>query len=123
TSFIVLVELLHGEGIALLFGVVVAFIAIMVHLPLSPFKNDAMDRLQLIVLINQFIIQLVMLHGQDGTSGSDLGLSITLVVIQFVKDLAQHEWNMRMCYRDSDMDNRRSVAAIRERVLSTAFYP
>ncbi|KAK3260683.1 hypothetical protein CYMTET_30371 [Cymbomonas tetramitiformis] len=69
TGFVVLVDMLGGADMALVYAVLIATFAIVLHQRYSPYQNDSLDELQLTILVNQFLVQigLVMIQLQSDT--------------------------------------------------------
>ncbi|KAK3257182.1 hypothetical protein CYMTET_33721 [Cymbomonas tetramitiformis] len=61
TGMVVVVDLCLGSAIAVLYAVMVAFVSIILHQRCNPYKEDSVDELQLVILCNQFVVQLLIL--------------------------------------------------------------
>ncbi|KAK3233107.1 hypothetical protein CYMTET_56577, partial [Cymbomonas tetramitiformis] len=83
TGIVVLVGLFAGDGPAIMYAMIISVVAIMLHMRYSPYKNAALDDLQLAILVNQFAIQIMilMVHLDERTSGF---LGISLLIMQCV---------------------------------------
>ncbi|KAK3240095.1 hypothetical protein CYMTET_50032 [Cymbomonas tetramitiformis] len=82
TCVVVVVILVTDQMSAgLIFALLIAWFAGMLHLRFSPFKSDAMDRLQLTILVNQFIVQLTLAYFQM-QDGNAQGIGIFILVLQ-----------------------------------------
>ncbi|KAK3277686.1 hypothetical protein CYMTET_14322, partial [Cymbomonas tetramitiformis] len=81
TGVVVAVQLFSNEMTSLIYAVLLAFVAITLHLSYTPFKNDSMDQLQLTVLMNQFLLQLIIIWFYvDASIGTVIG--IVMVAMQ-----------------------------------------
>ncbi|KAK3259308.1 hypothetical protein CYMTET_31689 [Cymbomonas tetramitiformis] len=85
TGAVMVVEMLstRRENASLPFAVIVSVIALLLHVHCSPYNYDSLDQLQLIILVNQFIVQfaLLVLHMQHSDEERDLA-GIILVTLQ-----------------------------------------
>ncbi|KAK3237526.1 hypothetical protein CYMTET_52405, partial [Cymbomonas tetramitiformis] len=61
TGVVVMVSLFWGTSAALLYGLLVAFYATLVHVRYNPYKNPVLNSLQMIILVNQCCIQIILL--------------------------------------------------------------
>lgn len=80
---VVVVVILVTESLSagLIFALLIAWFAGMLHLRFSPFKSDAMDRLQLTILVNQFVVQLTLAYFQM-EDGNTQAIGIFILVLQ-----------------------------------------
>ncbi|KAK3268964.1 hypothetical protein CYMTET_22564 [Cymbomonas tetramitiformis] len=83
TGVVVLVSMLAGEDVALVYSLIISFTAILVHQRYSPYKNDALDELQLFILLNQFVVQTAILLMKLEPEKDEM-LGIFLLLIQGV---------------------------------------
>ncbi|KAK3260113.1 hypothetical protein CYMTET_30916 [Cymbomonas tetramitiformis] len=60
TGVVVVVESIAGPTMAAAFGLLVAFVALLLHMKFSPYVNDQLDRLMSAILINQVAFQFYM---------------------------------------------------------------
>ncbi|KAK3273415.1 hypothetical protein CYMTET_18343 [Cymbomonas tetramitiformis] len=81
TSVVVVAELLLGTASALLFAVLVSSFAVAVHIRHTPYNNDSLQRLQGVILINQFLVQLALLYVHG--AGSSQSIGVALLALQF----------------------------------------
>ncbi|KAK3283704.1 hypothetical protein CYMTET_8614 [Cymbomonas tetramitiformis] len=80
TGVVVLFSMVAGDNAALLYALIFSGIALLIHQRFSPYKHDALDNLQLFILMNQFMAQAsLLLHPLDLQSSA---FGITLVVAQ-----------------------------------------
>ncbi|KAK3265180.1 hypothetical protein CYMTET_26122, partial [Cymbomonas tetramitiformis] len=84
SSMVVAVIAVGGEATGIAYSVLIAWLGGMLHLYFSPYKLDAMDRLQLLILVNQFIVQMAIAYEKMRTGGASFGLGILLVLCQIV---------------------------------------
>ncbi|KAK3235671.1 hypothetical protein CYMTET_54137, partial [Cymbomonas tetramitiformis] len=84
TGIVVLMGMCFGEDMALVYAACVAGLFIVMHQRYAPFKSNAVDNLQLAVLVNQFMVQmmLVTMRLKDGSDSDALG--VTMLVAQFI---------------------------------------
>ncbi|KAK3243676.1 hypothetical protein CYMTET_46687 [Cymbomonas tetramitiformis] len=85
TSIVVLVQVVSNENTAIFFGLVVSLISICLHQQYSPYKLDEIDKLQLMILINQALFQLVLLFTiANDDSGPKITTDIMIITSQVV---------------------------------------
>ncbi|KAK3279324.1 hypothetical protein CYMTET_12783 [Cymbomonas tetramitiformis] len=60
TGLVVVMTMLCGEDAALVYATCVAVVALLLHERYSPYKNDALDKLQSVILLNQFLVQILL---------------------------------------------------------------
>ncbi|KAK3236141.1 hypothetical protein CYMTET_53701, partial [Cymbomonas tetramitiformis] len=83
TGIVVLFHMLFNMNTALIYAVVLSMLAIVIQQRFSPYMNKALDDLQLIILVNQFAIQIMLIMAQmDGNASSFIGIS--MAVLQFL---------------------------------------
>ncbi|KAK3281063.1 hypothetical protein CYMTET_11134, partial [Cymbomonas tetramitiformis] len=83
TGAVVAVSWLIGENASLIYALVVSASAILVHQRYSPYKNDALDELQLAILCNQFCLHLMIIVVKLDNKNSQI-LGIVVMVLQAV---------------------------------------
>ncbi|KAK3275620.1 hypothetical protein CYMTET_16262, partial [Cymbomonas tetramitiformis] len=86
TSLILTVQLALGEKFAAVWALTVATLSIAVHHRCLPYESNALNELQLAMLVNVFIIQLsivYMMMTEDQEDGLKEGITWFLVALQF----------------------------------------
>ncbi|KAK3246344.1 hypothetical protein CYMTET_44117 [Cymbomonas tetramitiformis] len=82
TGMVVPVGMLAGENISLIYALIVSMLAILLHQRYSPYKNNALDDLQLAILVNQFFVQSLLIMMQlDDTDMLTFGIVIVLMQV------------------------------------------
>ncbi|KAK3276965.1 hypothetical protein CYMTET_14998, partial [Cymbomonas tetramitiformis] len=88
TGMVLIVGLLAGEVVALAFASLVAFGAILLHMRHGPYAEDTLDKLQLMILINQHMTQFLLAFlYMDGSNSDVIGgfmLTMQLAVGSYV---------------------------------------
>lgn len=84
TGLIVIVELMLGETASIIYAVLVAVFAVILHQRYSPYRADALDELQLAILINQYVVQFLILCILISEGSSTEVIGIVLLVLQFM---------------------------------------
>ncbi|KAK3270825.1 hypothetical protein CYMTET_20792, partial [Cymbomonas tetramitiformis] len=79
TGVVVVVSMLMGENAALIYSLIFSVVALVVHQAYWPFLNNSLNRLQLFILGNQFIIQTILIMFKLGSDSSTLGTSVLLL--------------------------------------------
>lgn len=83
TGVVVAVSMSVGETASLTYAMLVSFYFVVIHQRHSPFRSDALDELQLLILCSQFFTQamiMVLAINDDG----DLYLGIAFVIVQAI---------------------------------------
>lgn len=70
-------QLVVGESLAVLYGVIIAFIAILLQQQHTPYTDDRLDRLQMLLLLTQFILQLSIMHFLHARDEDDVLIATT----------------------------------------------
>ncbi|KAK3249802.1 hypothetical protein CYMTET_40788 [Cymbomonas tetramitiformis] len=72
TGLVVPVQLMCGQPFAVLYGAVFAFLAIAFQLRCTPYTDDNLDTLYLVILTNQFFMQMFMLYFLNNYNYQDM---------------------------------------------------
>ncbi|KAK3266514.1 hypothetical protein CYMTET_24870 [Cymbomonas tetramitiformis] len=85
TGVVVLMFLIFGHTAAMIYALVFSIVAIVLHERYSPYKNDAMDDLQMTILVNQFLIQImIVLLEMDNSHETIVGVGMLILQILII---------------------------------------
>ncbi|KAK3259606.1 hypothetical protein CYMTET_31409 [Cymbomonas tetramitiformis] len=83
TGVVVAVSMCVGETAALTYAMLVAFYFVVIHQRHSPFRSDALDELQLLILCSQFLTQVMVMIFAISNDG-ELYIGIAFVIVQAI---------------------------------------
>eukprot|EP00854_Cymbomonas_tetramitiformis_P011280 gene11280-13329_t len=86
TGFVVLVEMALGPNAALVYAALISGFAALLQQRHSPYKQDNFDKLNLVLLINQFVVQVALIHQQllqleDGDTSHVIDVAIIILQV------------------------------------------
>ncbi|KAK3237484.1 hypothetical protein CYMTET_52444, partial [Cymbomonas tetramitiformis] len=84
TGVVVLFSMVAGNYAALLYALIFSGIAILIHQRYSPYKHDALDNLQLFILMNQFMAQASLLLNPLNLQSSAFGIALVVAQVMLV---------------------------------------
>ncbi|KAK3247643.1 hypothetical protein CYMTET_42863 [Cymbomonas tetramitiformis] len=76
----------NTDAVGVIYGILVAWVAGMLHVWAAPYKIDAMQRLQFVILTNQFAVQVLVALIAIEEDGEDTikGIIITIILLQML---------------------------------------
>ncbi|KAK3269230.1 hypothetical protein CYMTET_22319 [Cymbomonas tetramitiformis] len=80
TGMVVIIGMLCGEAWMIVYGCVVSIVFLSLHLAYSPYSNLSLDKLQTVVLANQFIIQFgIILVSMECADVNTIGIAFLTI--------------------------------------------
>lgn len=83
TGVVVLMFMAFGRTVGLMYALVFSILAVVLHDRYSPYKNDALDSLQLTILVNQLLIQLMVVY-LEMTESYALVIGVFVILVQML---------------------------------------